>query len=165
MLARRLLAIHRAYRAAVPALPPLPAIQGGARVRFVFTMRSTEGVMHHLGEVVRRRLIGEFGGRRTIQIKVGIPYLPYPEAPCAGSGERPGFGYRCENLFVVESGTGRGSSPLSVAYDGREFWIPADPAEAGWSLRVLDLVKQLLALHTQAKELPAPNVLSIVSPP
>jgi hypothetical protein len=29
-------------------------------------------------------------------------------------------------------------------------------------MRMLDLVKQLLALHTSAKELPASNVLNII---
>jgi hypothetical protein len=165
ILAQRLAAIHDAYRTSVRDLPPLPALSGGVTVRFRFTMRSTEGVIHYLGEVVRRHLASEYGPRRTVQIKVGMPYLPYPETPCTGPGERPGFGYRCESLLVVETGPPSPVSPLSVAYDGRDFWIPADPRGAGWSLRALDLVKQLLALHTNAKELPAPNVLSIVAPP
>ncbi len=164
-LGQRLKAVSKAFRAHGRGFRPLPAIPAGATVRFRFTMRSTEGIIHYLGSVVRRQLYPRFGRPRSVEIKVGMPYLTYPQTPCTGAGKQVGFGYRCENLLEVETGAPPPKAPLAVAYEGRNFWIPGTPRHAGWSLRVLDLVKQLLALHTNAKELPASTVLSIVAPP
>ena len=69
--------------------------------------------------------------------------------------------YNCENLFVLESGLAPDAF-YTVSYDGSTYSIPTDPARAGRSLQVLELVKQLLALHTSAKQLPQSSVISII---
>jgi hypothetical protein len=59
----------------------------------------------------------------------------------------------------------RGGEPgsfYSVTYDGVTYSIPSDPARAGRTLQVLELVKQLLALHTSAKNLPQAAVFSLI---
>jgi len=144
---------------------PLP----GTHLQFRLYMRTTEGIMHYLGAVIRRRLQPQFDRPRTIQVKIGVPYLPYPETPCddrvnGGKTFDLGDGFRCENLFVVEDKPGV-PGPLAVEYDDKTYTIPQSPQIAGWTMRVLDLTKQLLALHTAAKELPASNVLNIIGTP
>ena len=51
---------------------------------------------------------------------------------------------------------------FSVNYDGVTYSVPADSNRAGRTLQVLELVKQLLALSTSAKQLPQTTVISIV---
>jgi len=50
----------------------------------------------------------------------------------------------------------------AVTYDGQAYSIPADAARAVRSLQVLELVKQLLALNTSAKQFPSSGVLSVI---
>jgi len=44
------------------------------------------------------------------------------------------------------------------------FGVPRDPNKSGRTLQVLELTKQLLALNTSAKQLPATGVISVISP-
>lgn len=141
----------------------------GVRLQFRLYMRTTEGIMHYLGAVIRRRLHPQFDRPRTIQVKIGVPYLPYPQTSCddranGGKTYDLGNGYRCENLFVVEDKPGV-PGPVSVEYEDKTYTVPEPPQVSGWTMRVLDLTKQLLALHTSAKELPASNVLNTIATP
>jgi hypothetical protein len=63
---------------------------------------------------------------------------------------------------IDDFGTVGGEAVVGVGYDGRYFGIPRDPNRSGRTLQVLELVKQLLALNTSAKELPATSVISVV---
>jgi hypothetical protein len=72
--------------------------------------------------------------------------------------------FRCDNLFVLTPGYS-GEAPLSVDYDGKSYAVPASDRVAGRTMRMLDLIKQIMALHTSAKELPASNVLNIIGGP
>ncbi|MBV8888436.1 MAG: hypothetical protein JO267_08155 [Alphaproteobacteria bacterium] len=153
--------------AELAGLPNLPA---GARVQLKVIVRSTEAILHYLGTVVARHLHPGFDRPRVIQVKIGVGYLPYPIAPCpdtsdAGVTVDVAPGYRCENLFLLEQHDDPGDSPLAVSYDGKTYWVPSDGARAGRTMRDLDLVKQLLALHISAKELPQSNILNVVSSP
>lgn len=150
----------------IAALPSLPR-NGKLQVRLY--MRSPEAILHYLGSVVARYLYPTFDVRRVIRVKVGEPYLSYPVAPCPSVEDprAPGDvapGYRCENLFVLSLGDA-GASPLSVDYNGKTYSVPADDHISGRTMRMLDLVKQIVALHTSAKELPASNVLNIIGGP
>jgi hypothetical protein len=149
-------------------------------VTFKFQTRSVEGILYYLGEITRQYLRPEFGSAsRLIQIKNGLRYgnLPMSECNLAENGGRyqekhdlrqltgrhalDGRSYSCENLFVLETDREPGSI-YSVQYDGMNYTIPNDPERTGRSLQVLELIKQLLALHTSAKQLPQSSVISIV---
>jgi hypothetical protein len=149
--------------ATLPSLPP------GGKLQLRLYMRSPEAILHYLGSVVARYLYPTFDARRVIRVKIGEPYLPYPATPCPSVDDpsAPGDvapGYRCENLFVLSLGDA-GASPLSVDYNGKTYSVPADDHINGRTMRMLDLVKQIVALHTSAKELPASNVLNIIGGP
>ena len=64
-----------------------------------------------------------------------------------GAENRP---YRCENLFVLQTGSAR-DSVFSVRHEDTVYHIPSDPAQAGRTLQVVDLIKSLLILHTPPK--------------
>jgi hypothetical protein len=154
------------------------AFAGGV-VSFKFFTRSTEGILYYLGEITRRRLAPEFGdSARTIQLKTGLRYGTMPQSDCEGLdryakredlsylGRRsrqgaPGGSYSCENLFVIDQNPGF-DHILNVGYDGNYYGIPRDPDRSGRTLQVLELIKQLLALNTSAKQLPQTGVISIV---
>jgi hypothetical protein len=151
----------------IKALPPLPSDK---KLQVRLYMRSPEAILHFLGSVVARYLHPTYGLARVIRVKVGEPYMAYPVDPCAFAGDprapsnsAPGF--RCDNLFVVAAGQISGDSALSVDYDGKTYWIPDNSEINGRTTRMLDLIKQILALHTSAKELPASNVLNIIGGP
>jgi len=185
--------IDRLQRAALAQRPDLPdealfpvrAFAGGL-VSFRFYTRSTEGILYYLGEITRRRLFTEFGDRsRTIQIKTGLRYGTLPATDCDDlqnnatweaksdliylsrrrAGARPRGRYYCENLFVLDNAdTLSADNVITVSYDGMRLGIPRDPNRRGRTTQVLELVKQLLALNTSAKTLPATGVISVVSP-
>jgi hypothetical protein len=150
-------------------------------VSFKVYTRSTEGILYYLGEVTRRRLFTEFGDvPRTTQVKTGLRYgtLPIGECDDQANGaswqersdlvsltrRRPARGsFYCENMFVLSNEMGS-DNVISVRYDGMSFGVPRDPNKHGRTLQVLELAKQLLALNTSAKQLPATGVISVISP-
>jgi hypothetical protein len=141
--------------------------------------RSVEGILYYLGEVTRQKLTPEFGDSRITQVKTALRYGSLPPADCdsadnggayqkkvdlvklADGNQADSRAYYCENLFVLETDSNAGSF-YSVNYDGISYSIPTDPNRAGRTLQVLELVKQLLALSTSAKQLPSTTVVSIV---
>jgi hypothetical protein len=167
------------------ALFPVDAFRG-AIVTIKFYTRSTEAILYYLGEVTRRRLFTEFGDvSRTIRVKSGIRHGSMPLSDCDDDESapmqqerhdmvflsprkqrlgHPSGRYFCDNLFVLDSVEGPGDNVITVAYDGQVFGIPRNSKVAGRTLQVLELTKQLLALNTSAKQLPATSVISITSP-
>jgi hypothetical protein len=75
----------------------------------------------------------------------------------------PTASYNCENIFTLDAGAHLEGSILSVNYDGMTYSIPRDRERSGRTTQVLELVKQLLALNTSAKQLPSTSVISVVS--
>jgi hypothetical protein len=153
-------------------------------VSFKVYTRSTEGILYYLGEVIRQRLFSEFGDPpRVTQVKTSIRHGTLPLSECddrenggswqsktdlvylsrlrAGSSGAPGS-YYCENLFVLDAEDVPGDAVITVSYDGKSFSIPRDSNRGGRTLQVLELVKQLLALNTSARQLPSTSVLSVV---
>ncbi len=149
-------------------------------VTFKFNVRSLEGILYYLGEITRQHLTPETGSAsRLTQVKTGLRFgtLPHSECDVAENGgrqetkrdlvslmrsrARAGGSYNCENIFVLENNPAPDAF-YKVVYDGTTYSIPSDPQRAGRSLQVLELVKQLLALHTSAKQLPQSSVISIV---
>ena len=148
-------------------LGALPSIPPGAKLQVRLIMRSPEAILHFLGSLVTRELSPSSGeGPRVIRVKIGAPYLPYPVTRCdatpdPNAPQQAIGGYRCDNLFVLLRDQSTDSS-LSVDYNGSSYSVPSDDRVQGRTTRMLDLVKQILALHTSAKELPASNVLNII---
>jgi hypothetical protein len=147
-------------------------------VTFRFHIRSVESIIYYLGEITRQTLHAEDGNHRTMQVKTNLRYGTLPPEECnpiENGGRRQTKRdllhmtsrrtdprtYNCENLFVLETGPAPDAF-YSVSYDGQTYSIPSDPARAGRTLQVLELLKQLLALHTSAKSLPQSSVISIV---
>jgi hypothetical protein len=149
-------------------------------VTFKFQTRSVEGMLYYLGEITRQHLTPESGAAsRLTQVKTGLRFGTIPQSECnvaenGGRQEtkrdliplmrphaRAGGSYACENIFVLENDPAPDAF-YKVAYDGTTYSIPSDPQRAGRSLQVLELVKQLMAINTSAKQLPQSSVISIV---
>jgi len=151
----------------------------GKRVTFKFQTRSVEAILYYLGEITRQHLRPEFGDAKIAQVKTGLRFGAFPHADCdSRAGDNlasvhfdliklaPRFRYEkleytCENLFVLDQGL-TSNTIYSVLYDGTTYSVPTDPARAGRSHQVLELVKQLLALNTSAKQLPSTGILQII---
>jgi hypothetical protein len=130
----------------------------GRKVSVAVYTRSIEGVLYYLGEVVRRVAHPETGQTSTpVEIRVGPPQNPFPSKACPFEGID---GYRCTPLFVLDDGSD--PNGISVAYDGKTYSIASDNGKS-WTLPVFDVVKQLQALNTSAKQLPASNLISILA--
>ena len=132
---------------------------GGKQVSVSFGTRSIEEILYYLGEVTRRSLQSEEGGSAPVQARIGPPQNSFPVERCPFSGSIGG--YRCINLFVVRTGA-TGGGGVAVQYEGNTYSVDANPATS-WSMPVLDIVKQLLAVNTSAKDLPASNIISVLS--
>ncbi len=133
---------------------------GGKNVSISFNTRSIEGILYYLGEVVRRSAHPEPGqSAYPVQVRVGPPQNPFPHKSCPFEGEIAG--YRCTNLFVVEQGGGDPNG-VSVDYAGARYTISSDTG-GSWTMPVFDIVKQLQAVNTSAKQLPASNLISVLS--
>jgi hypothetical protein len=155
----------------------------GQSIALKLYVRSTQGIMYYLGEVVRRdlhpELYGGGGTARVLQIKTTIPFGAVPAAECPETGVTeaesavtpflPGIetsqSYLCENLFRVDTTFGSPSPFIQVDYDDATYSLSRDPRSYGRSYEVMELVKQLFALNTSAKQFPSTNVFTIVSPP
>jgi len=150
----------------------------GKHVTFKFQTRSVEGILYYLGEITRQNLVPEDGKSRIIQVKTGLHFREIPLEDCdsrvnngtlekktemmrLADRRRVHASYRCENLFLLEQGPAE--EPIySVNYNNTMYSIPTNPERVGRSLQVLELVKQLLALNTSAKQLPSSGVISII---
>jgi len=106
-----------------------------------FKTRSVEEIFHFLGEIVRTEL-GLAGGEGT---SLAIP-----------SSNRPEF-----RLFHVERRLPVGEEPWAMI-NGQIFAVSIDvTGQYDASSRVLQLMTDLLALQSSAKNLPAPNLIAI----
>ena len=90
------------------------------------------------------------------QPKTDLVYLSRRRAGAGAPGR-----YYCENLFVLDMAGG--DAVIGVSYDNKVFAIPRDPNLHGRTLQVLELVKQLLALNTSARQLPQTGVISVIA--
>jgi hypothetical protein len=152
-------------------------------VSFKIQVRSTEGILYYLGEVTRRHLYPESSldsRTRMMQVPTRVPRNGMPTAACIDdqngrptrktgviylngkSGSSDADGYLCDNLFVVD--TQPSASFIAVSYDGTTYGLSSDKERVGRTYQVLELVKQILALNTSAKQLPATSVLLISQP-
>jgi hypothetical protein len=125
-------------------------------VSLTFYTRHTERLFYYLGEIVARQHDAE--NRRVIRFRSVRGGLYRDPTPCAPDSRDTS---NCQNILVVE--TGLSPASLSVGYNGGIYSIPDDKLVAGRSFFVLDVLKQVLAINTSAKSLPASNLLSVIN--
>jgi hypothetical protein len=109
-------------------------------------LRSPEGILYFLGEIVRKELSSK--------------YIPSVEI-CKGN-EAP--------LFIVRPATLADSNPyLKVEYDGKTYVIPrqntdGDLCTGQRSMHALSLLSQLIGMQKSAKDLPSTQSVRIIGP-
>jgi hypothetical protein len=133
--------------------PPPDQTGAGSRqkagVGISITTRSLEGIFYYLGEMVRTEL-GIANGQAT---SLAIP-----------SNNQEAAGGQGFKLFRVERRLPRVGEPWTL-YQGAVYSITVDPSgQSDGSSRVLQIVSDLLALQSSAKNLPAPNLIAITTP-
>jgi uncharacterized membrane protein YgcG len=108
------------------------------------TTRSLEEIFYFLGEMVRTELGLATGEAASLAVALS---------------DRSEF-----HLFRVERRLPNSGEPW-VSYNGEVFSIKVDPSgRADASSRIVQLLTDLLALQSSAKNLPAPNLIAITTP-
>jgi hypothetical protein len=102
-----------------------------------FTIRSVEGIISFLGEVVQ--------SNRPLQAYT-----------------TPRGGPKID-IFTASELPPEGPS-ISASVDGQTYYVKVDATGKDMSSRVLQLLSELIALNNSAKDLPAPNVITVISP-
>jgi hypothetical protein len=77
--------------------------------------------------------------------------------------ETPGSLVGARVLFSASEEPPPGPS-ISATVDGHTFYVEVDATGKNMSSRVIQLLAELIALHNSAKDLPAPNVITVISP-
>jgi hypothetical protein len=108
------------------------------------TTRSVQQVIYYLGEIARRQL--------------GLSSQPplYPRVYRARSREDDALFFRLQRGIT-------NSEALSVSYRGNTYTVDVDPKGSDLSSQIIELVAQLLALNTAAKDLPTPNIIPVIT--
>ena len=129
------------------------------KVKITIYMRSTEGIIYYLGELVRR----QFNDQHPVE-----------------TFEKEYKGYRtdrdtelcqqqndvCKHIFNLHQGSApEPGAVVSVFYDGRWFSLPSStPDQIDRSSLTFEFVKQLVALNSSAKGLPQSSVITSAGP-
>jgi hypothetical protein len=157
---------------------------------FQLQLRSTEGIIYYLGELTRRHLYPEQGKfpdeskPRIIKVPTQVPDGALPRIACdgdtsgrtrhseliypnekgdpAGATRGQASSYFCDDIFVVDRGSS--NAFINVDYDGNTFGLASGSDRSGRTYQVLELAKQILAVNTSAKQLPATSVVVISQP-
>jgi hypothetical protein len=123
-----------------------------------FYTRSAEGIIYYLGELARRQHDERHVGRPYVEFRFGPPSNRFPIETCPFVKDPDLEGFSCSPIFVLEENSARPAA-LAVSYDGVQYSIPSG---IGRSMSVLDFTRQVLAVNTSAKQLPASSVLRVV---
>jgi hypothetical protein len=158
---------------------------------FQLQLRSTEGIIYFLGELTRRHLYPEPGKfpdesrPRIIKVPTQVPDGALPRVPCdgdnngrtrhtelvfpndkadpTGASRGAASSYFCDDIFVVDQGADNNAF-ITVSYDGNNYGLAQGADRSGRTYQVLELAKQILAVNTSAKQLPATSVVVISQP-
>ncbi|HEY1504356.1 MAG TPA: hypothetical protein VGF92_08650 [Stellaceae bacterium] len=169
----------------------IPLLANMRVTSFQLQLRSTEGIIYYLGELTRRHLYPEPGKfpdesrPRLIKVPTQVPDGAMPRVPCDGDNNGrtrhteliypndkadPGgasrgaaSSYFCDDIFVVDQG-GDNNAFITVGYDGSTYGLAQGADRSGRTYQVLELAKQILAVNTSAKQLPATSVVVISQP-
>jgi len=104
--------------------------------------RSVEGIIYFLGEIARSNL-------KLTDDKNPLKAVVHEE-----SGSE-------DTAFSI--GTDQFAPGISANYDGQTYFVPIDPKGHDRSGQVLEFLAELLALNSSAKDLPAPNIIPLIS--
>jgi hypothetical protein len=103
-----------------------------------FKTRSVEGIFAFLGELVRTEL-----------------GLDSPPDPLFNPNGKPSYLFRVEQRPPSDG-------EISATIHGSSYVITPDPSGDDASTQVVQLLSDLLALQSNAKDLPAPNVIAVI---
>ncbi len=184
--------IGRLQQATARISPKAVPLLANMRVAsFQLQLRSTEGIIYYLGELTRRHLYPEQGKfpdenrPRIIKVPTQVPDGAMPRIPCdgdnsgrthhaeliypndksdpMGAARGAASSYFCDDIFVVDQG-GDNNAFIAISYDGGSFGLAQGADHSGRTYQVLELAKQILAVNTSAKQLPATSVVVISQP-
>jgi hypothetical protein len=115
------------------------------------TLRSVEGIYQYLGQIARTEL--GLNGRAAIE-------LPDPNgnAEAQFSVDDPARGP--VYLFKLDQRFASGSD-IGANFDGSSYAVAVDPTGSDASSQVIQILSDLQALKSSAKNLPAPSVISV----
>jgi hypothetical protein len=113
------------------------------KFKIVITTRSVEGMLYYLGEWARGEL--QVGGQGAVS--------PPMVRTDAGT----------DALFVVRRSCSPAMPSIAAPYFNGQYCIQIDPSGQDRSAEVMEIALQLFALNNSAKDLPAPNVISVLS--
>jgi hypothetical protein len=113
-----------------------------------FTIRGTLGIIYYLGEIARGDLRLD------------------PDDPRGAGFVRPYLTFHGPNAdetdVLFELRPAKGDPDLTVAYQDADYSVAAGPSVRDHSSDVLDLVEELAALNSSAKDLPSSSVVNLV---
>jgi hypothetical protein len=128
------------------------------------TLRSPQGVLYYLGEVMRT-------WEKEKPKKDHLPFIRVDDGAFYCPPKKEGT-KECVPLFMAGSNKDKDcpGEQLSVEYDGHTYRIPAEVAKSsenpgchpGRSMQALTLASQLIALQKSGKELPGTSLVRIV---
>jgi hypothetical protein len=102
-----------------------------------FQTRSVKEIINYLGDIVRQ----------GVPIMIGITPESKPTTELFRASEQPPQGRN-----------------ISATVDGYTYYIDVSATDKDMSSRVIEILAELIALHNSAKDLPAPNVITVISP-
>jgi hypothetical protein len=133
-------------------------VSSGAEIQVItnikFRPRSVEGIFLFLGELTRTQLGLDSGVPTPLEDRNGRPDKQRnlkPYSPLRGP----------EYLFSVESRPPSSYGEISATLAGVPYTISIDPSGTDASSQVVQILTDLLALQSSAKNLPAPNVIAV----
>ncbi|HEY4848387.1 MAG TPA: hypothetical protein VIH87_11520 [Methylocella sp.] len=112
-------------------------------VNIMLRVRSVEGIFTFLGEMARTELGLGSGGPDDLA------------TPLTSKSDVPFYLFKIEQRLPL-------NGEISANFHGSTYTISADPSGPNASNQVVQLLTDLLALQSSAKNLPAPNVIAIV---
>ncbi len=157
---------------------PGKGIKSTGKSEFSLFLRSPQGVLYYLGEILR-----VWNGKpKASEAEKRIPWIRL------GNGEGSGFqcpgrpAGTCQPLFLAREPTsGCSQAAVAVEYAGSTYMIPAEPerqdhsagsggpvaitpelCHPGRSMQALTLVSQLISLQKSSKDLPGTALVRVV---
>jgi len=110
-------------------------------------LRSVQGIIYYLGEVVRTYENSE--GKAEVATSISR------EAGCPNN-EMPLF-------RLAKAGGTTSAAQMAVDYRGETYEIPAENCAAGRTTQVMSLITQLLALKKKGEALPSPRSIPVIA--
>jgi hypothetical protein len=130
------------------------------KVKITIYMRSTEGMIYYLGELVRRQFNND-GPRETFEKEYKAYGTKRDTELCKEASETSEV---CKNIFHLHQGSApEPGAVVSVFYEGRWFSLP-QPSKIDRSSLTFEFLKQQIALNSSAKGLPQSSVITSAGP-